>query len=118
MGVPLGNCCTVNSAPRSCGMESKPQQCTRRAPDFCACSSCLASEYSVARRQMEDLPHFLVKCHLAGVNHYIRPFRHFERIVDACVVSDLAAPRFLVEAFRVAAFANLQGGRDIDLVET
>ncbi len=31
-GTPSGSCCTVNSAPRSCGIESKPQACTSRAP--------------------------------------------------------------------------------------
>ena len=31
-GTPGGSCWTVNIAPRSCGMESKPQACTIRAP--------------------------------------------------------------------------------------
>ena len=31
-GTPSGSCSTVNSTPRSCGIESKPHACTSRAP--------------------------------------------------------------------------------------
>ena len=33
IGTPSGSCDTVNSAPRSYGIESKPHEWTRRAPE-------------------------------------------------------------------------------------